>query len=184
MFFKPSYIEMREGKFLLPKSVKATGASCLCEKIFTELWQSFSFGKSVAEVTPCDDLFFKVGEAECPDLMDFDFAISALPSGIAVVAKNEHELRHAFFTLLDMIKIDEEDDEFDDEDEDYDDFDDDEDYEEGFDFGDEDTTIYEVKCACGNVINFDEDTLEAGSIECSECGELLEFCFDDEEVDD
>ena len=61
----------------------------------------------------------------------------------------------------------------DDEDEEYD--------EEGFDFGDEETTIYEVKCVCGNVINFDEETLEKGSIVCDECGETLEFTFDDED---
>ena len=53
--------------------------------------------------------------------------------------------------------------------------------EEGFDFGDEDSTIYEVKCACGNVIAFDEDTLEEGSIICDECGETLEFTFEDDE---
>ncbi|MBQ6840088.1 MAG: hypothetical protein IJO45_05305 [Oscillospiraceae bacterium] len=80
--------------------------------------------------------------------------------------------------------LDEEDD---DEDLDWDDeddygFDDDEDYdEEGFDFGDEDSIIYEVKCACGNIINFDEETLEAGSIVCDECGELLEFSLEDED---
>ena len=67
-----------------------------------------------------------------------------------------------------------------DDDEDYDDEDD---YEEGFDFGDEDTTIYEVKCVCGNVIAFDEETLEASSIVCDNCGETLEFTFDDEDED-
>ena len=79
------------------------------------------------------------------------------------------------------------DDDYDDDDYDDDDFDDydDEDFdEEGFDFGDEDTTIYEVKCACGNVIAFDEETLEAGSIVCDECGETLEFTFEDEDEDD
>ena len=83
----------------------------------------------------------------------------------------------------------------DDWDEDYEDYEDDEDYydpeeddsedeeepEEGFDFGDEDTTIYEVECACGNVIDFDEEVLESGSIVCPNCGETLEFTFDDEE---
>ena len=77
----------------------------------------------------------------------------------------------------------------DDEDEDYDDYDDDDfdDYddedfdEEGFDFGDEDTTIYEVKCICGNVIAFDEETLEEGCIICVECGETLEFSIEDED---
>ena len=76
-----------------------------------------------------------------------------------------------------------------DEDEDYDDDDyeddfDDEEYEEGFDFGDEDTTIYEVKCICGNVIAFDEETLEAGSIICEDCGETLEFSFEDEDEEE
>jgi len=71
-----------------------------------------------------------------------------------------------------------EDDDLDDED---DEWDDDEDYEEGFDFGDEDTTIYEVECACGNIIDFDEETLESGSIVCSNCGETLEFSFEDDE---
>ena len=72
-----------------------------------------------------------------------------------------------------------------DEDEDWDDEEDedwDDDFEdEGFDFGDEDTTIYEVECACGEVINFDEETLEKGSMTCPNCGELLEFTVDEED---
>ena len=67
------------------------------------------------------------------------------------------------------------------DDEDFDDDFDDEDYEEGFDFGDEDTTIYEVECACGEVIDFDEETLEKGSITCPNCGETLEFSVEDDE---
>ena len=80
----------------------------------------------------------------------------------------------------------------DDEDDDYvdeDGWDDDEDDEEddgeeGFDFGDEETTVYEVQCACGNIIDFDVDVLESGSIVCDKCGETLEFSFDDDEEDD
>ena len=61
---------------------------------------------------------------------------------------------------------------------------DEDDDEEGFDFGDEDTTIYEVECpSCGNIIDFDEETLEKGSIICDECGEKLEFAADDEDDD-
>jgi len=83
--------------------------------------------------------------------------------------------------------LDEEDDyedDFDDEDDydyDFDDDDEDEYDEEGFDFGDEDSIIYEVKCACGNVIDFDEETLEQGSIVCDQCGETLEFSLEDED---
>ena len=81
--------------------------------------------------------------------------------------------------------LDEEDDEddydeLDWDDEDEDDFDD-EDPEEGFEFGDEDTTVYEVECACGEIIDFDEEVLEKGSIVCPNCGETLEFSLEDEE---
>ena len=85
--------------------------------------------------------------------------------------------------ILDEDDYDDDDEEWDDEDED--DWDDEEeDYEEGFDFGDPDTTIYEVECACGSIINFDEETLEEGSIVCDSCGETLEFTFDDEDEDE
>ena len=68
------------------------------------------------------------------------------------------------------------------EDEDFEDeWDEDEDIEEGFDFGDEETTIYEVECACGEIIDFDEEVLEQGSMICPNCGETLEFTTEDEE---
>ena len=84
---------------------------------------------------------------------------------------------------LDAIEdfIMDEEDEWDDEDE-WDECDCDEcDCEEGFDFGDEDSTIYEVECACGEIIDFDEETLEEGSIICPNCGETLEFSLEDDE---
>ncbi|MBO5892171.1 MAG: hypothetical protein J6Q30_05600 [Oscillospiraceae bacterium] len=75
--------------------------------------------------------------------------------------------------------MDEDEDDYDDDD--YEDEDDYEDCEEGFEYGDEDSIIYEVECPCGNIINFDEETLEEGSIICPDCGETLEFSVDDVE---
>ena len=72
-------------------------------------------------------------------------------------------------------------DDFEDEDDDDFDWDEEEDYEEGFDFGDEDSTIYEVECACGEIINFDEEVLEQGSMICPNCGETLEFSLEDDD---
>ena len=95
------------------------------------------------------------------------------------------EIEEDLDAIEDFIMEEDDDDEdwdFDDEDDDWDD--EDEDYEEGFDFGDEDTTIYEVQCACGEIINFDEETLEKGSIVCPNCGETLEFSLEDDEDDD
>ena len=83
--------------------------------------------------------------------------------------------------ILDEDEDEDDDYDFDDEDDDYDFDDEDEDFEEGFDFGDEETTIYEVECACGERIAFDEETLEAGSMTCPNCGELLEFSLEEDE---
>ena len=96
------------------------------------------------------------------------------------------EIEEDLDAIEDFIMDEEEDEDFDDfdDDDDYEDDFDDEEYEEGFDFGDEDSIIYEVKCACGNVINFDEDTLEEGSITCEKCGELLEFSLEDEDEEE
>ena len=81
--------------------------------------------------------------------------------------------------------LDEDEDDYDDEDDFEDDDDDyDDDPDEGFDFGDEDTTVYEVECACGSIIDFDEQTLEEGSIVCPNCGETLEFSLEEDDEDD
>ena len=77
-----------------------------------------------------------------------------------------------------------------DEDDDYedDDFEDYEDYEDDCDCDecdcDCDEVVYEVECACGNIIEFDEEILENGSIVCDKCGETLEFTFEDDFEDE
>ena len=80
-----------------------------------------------------------------------------------------------------IMDSDEEDWEEEDEDEEWEEDEEEEYGEEGFDFGDEDSIIYEVTCACGTVISFDEETLEEGSIICDNCGETLEFSLEDED---
>ena len=90
------------------------------------------------------------------------------------------EIEEDLDAIEDFIMDEDDDEDWEDEEED-EEWDEDEDYEEGFDFGDEDSTIYEVVCACGTVINFDEETLEAGSIVCETCGETLEFSLEEDE---
>lgn len=95
------------------------------------------------------------------------------------------EIEEDLDAIEDYILDDEDDYDFSDDDDelDWDDEDelDEEELEEGFDFGDEDSTIYEVECACGEIIDFDEEVLEKGSIVCPNCGETLEFSLEDEE---
>ena len=118
-------------------------------------------------------------------LGDLTKKVSDIEDTTIAISDELDEIEEDLDAIEDYIMDEEDDyDDYDDEDEedDYAWSDEDEDYdEEGFDFGDEDTTIYEVECGCGNIINFDEETLEAGSIVCPNCGETLEFTFEDDE---
>jgi len=58
---------------------------------------------------------------------------------------------------------------------------DDEDYD---DYDDEDDMITVVCPACNEEIIVDEDILELGEIECPNCGENLEFEFDDDDEEE
>ena len=116
-------------------------------------------------------------------LCDVTKRVSEIEETTIAISDELDEIEEDLDAIEDFILDDEdEDDDFED---DWDDeWDDEDEYEEGFEYGDEDSIIYEVKCACGNVINFDEETLEKGSIICEKCGETLEFSFDDEDEED
>ena len=92
------------------------------------------------------------------------------------------EIEEDLDAIEDFIMDEDDEDDFEDYEEDELDWEDeDEEFEEGFDFGDEETTIYEVECACGEIIDFDEEVLEQGSMICPNCGETLEFSTEDAE---
>jgi hypothetical protein len=113
-------------------------------------------------------------------LGDITKKVTDIEATTIAISDELDEIEEDLDAIEDYILDEEDDEDFEDED-DFDWDDEDEEYEEGFDFGDEDSTIYEVECACGNIIDFDEETLEAGSIICDNCGEKLEFTFDDVE---
>ena len=115
----------------------------------------------------------KMFKAIIDTLDDMALTVSDMEDVVDAVCDELDSIEEDLDTIEEYLLDEEEDDE--DDEEDWDD-------EDEFDFGDE--TIYEVKCVCGNVIAFDEETLEAGSIVCDECGETLEFSFDDEDEDE
>ena len=108
--------------------------------------------------------------------------LTAVEDTTIAISDELDEIEEDLDAIEDYI-LDEDEDDFDYEDDDYDFDDEDEDCDCGcYDYDDDDDSIiYEVKCAGGNVINFDEETLEKGSIICDECGEVLEFTFEDED---
>ena len=117
--------------------------------------------------------------ASIVDLLgDVTKKLSDVESTTIAISDELDEIEEDLDAIEDYILDEDEDEEdWDEEDE----WDEDEEYEEGFDFGDEDSIIYEVECACGERIAFDEETLEAGSMTCPNCGELLEFSLEEDE---
>ena len=115
-------------------------------------------------------------------LGDVTKRVSDIEETTIAISDELDEIEEDLDAIEDFILVAE--DEYDDEDWDDDDWDDEDEYEEGFDFGDEETTIYEVKCICGEIIDFDEETLEKGSMKCPNCGELLEFSLEDEDEEE
>ena len=116
-------------------------------------------------------------------LGDLTGKVSDIEETTIAISDELDEIEEDLDAIEDYI-LDEDEDEDDWDDDDDDDWDeddeDDEDEDEDFDLGDEET-IYEVECSCGNIIDFDEETLEKGSIVCPKCGETLEFTFEDDE---
>ena len=116
-------------------------------------------------------------------LGDITKKVTDIENTTIAISDELDEIEEDLDAIEDFIMDDE--DEWDDEEDEDDSWDGwDEDDEEGFDFGDEDSTIYEVECACGEIINFDEETLEEGSIICPNCGETLEFSLEDEDEEE
>ena len=113
-------------------------------------------------------------------LGDMSRKITDIEDTTIAISDELDEIEEDLDAIEDFI-MDSDEEDWDEEEEEDEEWDEDEDYEEGFDFGDEDSTIYEVVCACGTVINFDEETLEEGSIICDNCGETLEFSLEDDE---
>ena len=104
-------------------------------------------------------------------------SISDLEENAIAVSDELDEIEETLDAMEDFLL-----DEFDEEDEE--DEDDEEEEDDEYDF-DDDEVIYEVECpACGEIINIDEDMLEAGSIACPACGEELEFDLDEEEEEE
>lgn len=121
-------------------------------------------------------------------LGDLSKKVTDIEDTTIAISDELDEIEEDLDAIEDYIMDDEDDEDYDeddwadedDEDDEDDDFIDDEsdDEEEGIDVGD---TVYEVECSCGNILNFDEQTLQKGKIVCPRCGETLEFDFGDDE---
>ena len=106
-------------------------------------------------------------------LNDVALDIEELESDIFDLGEDVDAISDDLSDVEDYLFEDEDEDEYDDDDEDYE-------YDE-----DEEPLFFEVTCpACENTITVDEDVVNLGAIQCPNCGEMLEFEFDEDEEED
>ena len=106
-------------------------------------------------------------------LNDVALDIEELESDIFDLGEDVDAISDDLSDVEDYLFEDEDEDDYDDDDEDYE-------YDE-----DEEPLFFEVTCpACENTITVDEDVVNLGAIQCPNCGEMLEFEFDEEEEED
>lgn len=119
-------------------------------------------------------LFSAISELFC----DLTKSVDNIQETTIAISDELDEIESDLDAIEDYLIEDDEEDDFDDVDDYYDEDEDEE--EDEYDFSD--NTIYEVECGkCGEVIDFEEEQLESGSIVCPNCGEVLEFSEEDEE---
>lgn len=104
-------------------------------------------------------------------LNDVALDIEDIESDIAELAEDVDAISDDLSDVEDyLFEEDDDDDDYDDDDEDYD---------------DEDPLFFEVTCPeCDKTITVDEDVLNLGSIQCPNCGEMMEFEFDEDDEED
>ena len=107
MIFDYSFYEPREGRFNFSGKIDSSASPYLCKAIFSQMWKNFSFGFSTLTIREGNAKTFTIGNCEVPELLGEDFAILIERDGVAICAKDDKNLAHAFFTLLDRIKVDE-----------------------------------------------------------------------------
>ena len=106
-------------------------------------------------------------------LNDVALDIEELESDIFDLGEDVDAISDDLSDVEDYLFEDEDEDDYDDDDEDYE-------YDE-----DEEPLFFEVTCpACENTITVDEDVVNLGAIQCPNCGEMLEFEFDEDEEED
>ena len=104
MIFNPRYTLKKDGRFIIPETVKVTVHPCLNKAVIKEFWHNFTFGVSRLDISECDEMLFLIGNAKKLGIDGHEYSINVEKDGICVLAENEKDLLHGFMTLIDRIE--------------------------------------------------------------------------------
>lgn len=103
MLFKPKHFVQEEGSFILSEKTVAVSNPILDKPVLKDFFYGHAFHLSTLEITPTDELTFRIGTADAPTLGENDYAIHVSKTGVCVVGKTEHDLIYGYLQLLDSI---------------------------------------------------------------------------------
>ena len=87
--------------FPLPLSVTATACGQMDNETVKKLWNGFALTLGQLKIIPCEELIFRVGQTELPELpADKEYALRVDEKGIALVGKDFGGLMRGFMVLL------------------------------------------------------------------------------------
>lgn len=110
MLFHSKNFNRSEGYFRFSGNAAAVGHSCLQKPIFKDLWHNFSYRSSVLEMTPTDELVFRIGNVRMPERGSAAYGIRIEEGGVCVCADTEKNLMLGLMTLLDRLEAEDDDD--------------------------------------------------------------------------
>lgn len=102
MIFHPENLTLTGGEYVFSGRIEARCHLSLVNDSIKAFWHNFSYGFSTLDTVACDEYVFAVGTAEPLPVGDCAYSINVCTNGICLSAKNEHDLKLAFMTLLDM----------------------------------------------------------------------------------
>lgn len=92
------------GYYKFGNNVFARANPCLKKDILLELFNSFAFTASELHVSECEELEFRIGDAEPMSLDGYEYALRVTERGVYIGADSSEGLIHGFYSLLEMIE--------------------------------------------------------------------------------
>ncbi len=105
MIFHPKHITPADGCFRFDGEVRATAHACLNTAAILTFWKNFTYSLSTLAVTEADEYTFVLGHAEALPPDGHAYSIRVTTDGVCLRASDRQNLIHGFMTLLDRIRV-------------------------------------------------------------------------------
>ena len=107
MIFNPENLVTKEGAFKFKGNLEVEANRSVNKDILNELWFGHTFHTSKISLVQTEEMIFKTGKADPISLDGYLYTLNVTENGITLCAENKKGLLNGFMTLIDRIKINE-----------------------------------------------------------------------------